>query len=291
MVFGITGNITKAQIWDPLRHLVSRFKSDNTRFVVSAAVAPGITDLGLDVTQIADGSMFAASSDVVLSFGGDGTLLNTVYELGAETRPILGVNIGRLGFLANTEVQTIDRAIDNILAGEYTIDRRAMLEVRERSATVDQTSFGLNELVIMRSGVAGLITIDVDFDDEFLNAYWADGLVIATPTGSTAYSLSAGGPILSPGCGSFVVTPLAAHSLGERPIVLPNTGTLKIRIVNDPVNCVYAIDGRSRFIADTGTVLDVNRASRDVELIRLPGQTFSETLRRKLKWGSEKERT
>jgi NAD+ kinase len=291
MVFGITGNSTKTQIWSPIRHLIARFVENRLPFVVSSSVAMGLKDLDLDDSVFLTGEDFARSCDAVLSFGGDGTLLNTVHELGADAPPILGVNVGRLGFLANTEVQTIDEAIDHVIAGRHTIDRRAMLHVEERCGNAKVHSWALNEIVLARSGVAGLITIDVDFNDEFLNAYWADGLVIATPTGSTAYSLSAGGPILMPGCGAFVVTPLAAHSLGERPILLPDSGVLKIRIVNVPVNCVYAVDGRSRFIEDPETILVVRRADRDVQLLQLPGQNFADTLRKKLKWGTDKERT
>ncbi len=288
MIFGITGNITKTQIWEPLRHLIGRFQSSNTDFVVSSSFSPGLADLNLDPLLFRDGDDFAKASDAVLSFGGDGTILNTVFELGSNTRPILGVNIGRLGFLANTEVQFIDEAIDHILADRHTLDRRSMIEVIERRENIEHHSWALNEVVLARSGVAGLITMNVEFNDEFLNAYWADGLVVATPTGSTAYSLSAGGPILLPGCGSFVVTPLAAHSLGERPIVIPDAGLLKIGLANVPTNCVYAIDGRSRFIEDPETILQVRKADRHVELIQLPGQSFSGTLRKKLKWGSEK---
>ncbi|MCB0719794.1 MAG: NAD(+)/NADH kinase [Bacteroidetes bacterium] len=290
MVFGVTGNITKPQIWEPLRQLIKRFTTDGIDFVVSTSVANGL-EFPIAPERVVDSDRFARKSDIVLSFGGDGTLLNTVHELGSQTKPILGVNVGRLGFLANTEVQTMDRAIDDVLAGRHEIDTRTMLRVSEMQGDDLYETYALNEIVIARAGVAGLITIEVDYNDEFLNAYWADGLVVSTPTGSTAYSLSAGGPILTPGCGAFVVTPLAAHSLGERPIVLPDDGVLRIRIGNVPTNCVYAVDGRSRFIEDPDTYLEIGRASREVNLVRLPGQTFGETLRRKLKWGSDKERS
>ena len=300
MVFGITGNAEKEQIWEPVRRLIKHFVSNDVDFVVAHGLAPGLLNhIGgqsgvarsvpgaeLDGRFTAD---YASACDVVLSFGGDGTLLNTVYEIGDHETPVLGINLGRLGFLALVDESKLEEAVDAVVAGRSGIEERRMLRVTASGGEDELDSWGLNEVVITRTGVAGLLTLDVHVNGEFLNSYWADGLILSTPTGSTAYNLSAGGPIISPGSEGLAITPLAPHSLTERPIVVPLSAKIRVSARGVQAPYVVAVDGRSSFIRNEDTVIDVGRAARKVRLVTLPGQDYFETLRSKLSWGSPRK--
>lgn len=289
MVLGITGNPGKDEIWSPIRRLLDLCSERGERVALSPQVADGLLERRLiDADFASDNSStrYFVQSDVVLSFGGDGTLLNTVHEVGETRVPILGVNMGRLGFLAIVDDSALVEVVDTLTAGSYRIDERAMLAVTANGPSGSSKHQALNELVIARSGVAGLLTIDVHVDEVFLNSYWADGLIVATPTGSTAYSLSAGGPIISPGSSCLSITPLAPHSLAERPIVVPSSASISLRVRSPRSPYVYAVDGRSTFVEDDETELTLAASDRVVRLVALPGHHYFDTLRSKLMWGS-----
>ncbi|NNE35630.1 MAG: ATP-NAD kinase [Rhodothermales bacterium] len=240
-----------------------------------------------DAGRLADDDV-AAAADIVLSFGGDGTFLNTAHIVGDRAIPILGINIGRLGFLADIEVEQVRQAIEQIESGKFRIEERMALDVRVSSDGTENSEWALNEVVVQRSGTAGLILIEVSVDDTPLNTYWADGLIVSTPTGSTAYSLSAGGPIMEPGCGSVLLTPIAAHSLTIRPIVLPETAVLTVRVRNPELPHVVSVDGHSMVVDRGETTLTIGRASHTVHLVKTEGSNYYETLRNKLMWGVRK---
>ncbi len=289
MVYGITGNPHKNQLWSPVAELVAWLMRRDLPFTLDPAIADGLVrrDLvGPAVCEEHVANDFSSRADVILSFGGDGTMLRTTHEAGPNDTPILGVNIGRLGFLADIEVEAITDAIDHLEAGKYAIENRMVLEGSVSGGPSLDTPWALNEFVIDRSGAAGLVKIAVRVDGTPLNTYWADGLIIATPTGSTAYSLSSGGPIIAPGTDAMIITPIAPHTLTVRPLVLPSTVEIEARVLNGTQPYVLAVDGRSTVFEEYGASIRIRRAEHSVPLVKLPDQHFFKTLRSKLMWGA-----
>ena len=227
---------------------------------------------------------------MLLSWGGDGTLLNSAREAGTSHTPILGVNIGRLGFLADVETEHIQSAILALERGEYRVEERTLLDVHTSPAGVLAPTWALNEFAIERSGQAGLLSIRVEIDGAFLNEYWGDGLIVATPTGSTAYSLSVGGPIIAPGAGVIVLSPVAPHTLTVRPVIVPDTSRLALRVFSRQNPYVVAIDGKGTRVEKDDVVFEVVRADHTIHLVKLLGQGYFDTLRSKLMWGAGKTR-
>lgn len=289
MIYGITGNPHKTQLWSPVAELVAWLMRRDLPFRLQTSIADGLQERGLVGAAVCDQhatDRFAEESDVVLSFGGDGTLLRSAHEAGQNDTPLLGVNIGRLGFLADIEVEDVTGAIEHLEADRYTVDTRMVLEGTVKNGPSLDTPWALNEFVLDRSGAAGLIKIEVLIDGTPLNTYWADGLIIGTPTGSTAYSLSSGGPIIAPGTDAVIITPIAPHTLTVRPLVLPSTVEIEARVLAGTQPYVLAADGRSTAFEAHGASIHIRRAEHTVNLIKLPGQHFFKTLRSKLMWGA-----
>lgn len=293
MRYGINGNTAKADIWQPVNAFIEVLRRKELPFCMSEALAQGLTDRGLQVVDAcvrAEIGELAAESDLILSFGGDGTMLRSAHAVGRSGTPILGVNIGRLGFLADIDVGQLEATIDRLEAGDYRVEHRSVLDVDLSAFGETEHRAALNEFVIERGGSASMIAIDVRVDGRFLNTYWADGLIIATATGSTAYSLSVGGPIISPGAGVIVVTPIAPHMLTVRPIVLPIQSHLEVHVRSSGAAYVVAADGRSRVLHDQDKPILIGEADYVVNLVKLPEQDYFETLRNKLMWGQGRVR-
>jgi len=291
MVYGITGNPTKDALWAPLAKLIDRLTDDDLPFRIHAPIATGLVEQGLvDEERCRAHAVddVAAAGDIVLSFGGDGTLLRTAHRTGPNGTPLLGVNIGRLGFLADIEIGQIHDAIDALEAGDYRTEERLALQADLESGSGLDTEWALNEFVLDRSGAAGLIEIEVAVDGTPLNTYWADGLIISTPTGSTVYSLSTGGPIITPGVDAIILTPIAPHTLTVRPIVLPADATITCQVRENDQPYVFAADGQSTMFDEHNLEFSVERADHAVNLVKLPGQHFFHTLRSKLMWGARR---
>ena len=289
MRYGIAGNTSKDKLWRPVAALAQWLLDEGIEFCMSEDVAAGLVARGLlrdTVCSARTEKDLAAASDVVLSFGGDGTLLRTAHEVGTRATPILGVNIGRLGFLAEVEEAHLRRTIQRLEAGDYRIEGRMVLRGRTSDDAALSADWALNEFVIERAGASKMVAIDVTVDGIYLNRYWADGLIFATPTGSTAYSLSAGGPIMTPGCGAVILTPIAPHTLTVRPIVLPDTAVIKARVHSEGQPYVISADGFSTLIRTDGIELSIRRAGHDVNLVKLPEQDYFQTIRSKLMWGA-----
>lgn len=290
MTFGITGNTRKDSLWRPVEQALSELRRLGHTFRLHADVASGLVDRGVlsaDEATSLRAEAIPAACDLILSFGGDGTLLNTAAEVGDRGTPILGVNIGRLGFLAHLEAGYLAEALSGLAAGDYTIEPRMVLEA-DAGPTPLPTRWALNECVIQRSGESSLLSVEILVDGRELNTYWADGIIVATPTGSTAYSLAVGGPIITPGSGSVVLTPMAPHTLTVRPIVLPDHVTIQARVVDSTAPFVFTMDGRGTTIRDGQTPVTIRRAAHTVNLVSMPGQDFFSTLRSKLMWGARK---
>lgn len=291
MTYGIAGNTTKDKLWEPVAALVRWMTLEGHSFRLTKDLSDGLLARELIPEQMCRGAQtdrLADTCDIILSFGGDGTFLHTAYEVGDAGTPILGVNIGRLGFLAETETAFVIEAIATIESDDYTVEKRSCLEAIVNNGGGTEKHFALNEFVLERSGRAGLIAIDVSVNDVPLNQYWADGIIVSTPTGSTAYSLSVGGPIVAPGSEVFILSPIASHSLTIRPIILEDSSVIAAHIETDRQAFVLAADGRSSEYAEGAVDVVIKRARHTINLVRLPNQHFFQTLRNKLMWGVRK---
>lgn len=224
------------------------------------------------------------SIDFALSVGGDGTFLTTASLVGHLDIPILGINCGHLGYLAEVQKDTIDAVLDQLITNSYTIEQRRMLEVTCQQGGKIVSPYALNEVAILKSGLSSMITIDVSLNGDFLHKYKADGLLIATPTGSTAYNLSVGGPLLDPHVNAIILTPVATHSLNIRPLVVLDDSKIDIKISSRNGNFLLSVDGRSQ-VLNQDIQLHVERAQRTIKLVRINGQNFMQSLKDKLNWG------
>jgi len=222
-------------------------------------------------------------TDYLISIGGDGTFLETITLVRDSNIPILGINTGRLGFLSSVTTDEIAQAIN----GAYEIDKRTMLSIETENNLFGNDNFALNEITLQRSDSSTMITIHTYLDGEFLNSYWADGLIISTPTGSTAYSLSCNGPILFPSSESIILTPIAPHNLNVRPLIIPDNKVLSFQIEARTDSFLVALDSRFKSVP-INTSFKIKKTPHTIRLVRLKNHTFLETLRNKLMWGIDK---
>lgn len=220
----------------------------------------------------------------VLSLGGDGTLLDAVTYVGALQIPIMGINMGRLGFLASVPYAQLVMAIESLLKGHYTIEERSLIHVDSDQDVFEGKNFGLNEFSILKRDTSSMIAVHTYIDGEFLNSYWADGLIVATPTGSTGYSLSCGGPVMMPQTNIFVISPVCPHNLNVRPLVVSDTSVISFEIEGRSTKYLVSLDSRSRPV-DATIQLAVRRENFNAKLIKLNQVNFLTTLRTKMHWG------
>ena len=225
-------------------------------------------------------------ADLLFSIGGDGTILDTVPYVLDSGMPVLGINMGRLGFLSSVSKDEIAQAVACVLAGDYTVEHRTLLELVSPEGLFGEVRYALNELNVIRSPEDSLLAIKVFVDDVYLNTYWGDGILLATPTGSTAYSLSAGGPIIAPNAKNFVITPIATHNLTVRPVVIPDDSTIHVKVEGRESKFVFSMDSRTCAL-DTSVRLEVRKARFSLNLVRMRGEDFFSTIRNKLMWGKD----
>ena len=230
-----------------------------------------------------------ASFDILISIGGDGTILRAatfVRDLGI---PILGVNAGRLGFLAKVQKENIESFLQIVLEKKYSISERTVLSLDTTpiNTEINHLNFAMNEVTVSRKDTTSMITIETYLNGEYLNSYWADGLIISTPTGSTGYSLSCGGPVLTPEVKSLVITPIAPHNLNARPLVIPDDTEIELHVSGREENYLVSLDSRTASISNN-TVLKIKKTSFSIKMVEIPNETFLKTLRNKLLWGQDK---
>lgn len=240
--------------------------------------------LSLDGVEVFDGNDFEA--DFTVSMGGDGTFLKTASMVGEKQIPIIGVNTGRLGFLADINPPEIDPMVQAIYEGDYAIDTRTVLQVETDGQPLAGCPFALNDVAILKRDVAAMITVHTTINGDYVTTYQADGLVISTPTGSTAYSLSVGGPIIVPGTHVFSITAVAPHSLNVRPLVLSEDSEITLTVESRSHNFLVALDGRSDKLSDS-TRLTLRKAPYRVKVVKRAGQKYFHTLRDKMMWGAD----
>lgn len=224
------------------------------------------------------------SCKFLISIGGDGTILDTVPFVRDSGIPILGINLGRLGFLSSISKNEISTAIESILKGEYSVEKRALLKLQQPSDIFGDLNFALNDITLYRNNTTSLIVVHVYVDGKFLNSYWGDGLIISTPTGSTAYSLSVGGPIITPGSQNFLIAPIASHNLTVRPIVIQDSSEIRIKIEGREEKYLMTMDSRQSTISKNQELI-ITRNDFEVNLIQMNNKNFFSTIRDKLMWG------
>lgn len=225
--------------------------------------------------------------DILLSIGGDGTFLETIHIVKDTGIPILGINTGRLGFLASTSKDNIKASLQDIKDGRFRLQTRSMLTLVTEEGLFGGDNIALNELTVHKKETSSMITIHTYIGELYLNSYWADGLIISTPTGSTAYSLSCGGPIIVPGAQDFVITPIAPHNLNVRPVVVPDSRTIRLKIESRGSNYLCSLDSRSVTI-DSAIELVVKKTEYEINVIQTEGQNFLNTIRNKMMWGLDR---
>lgn len=229
-----------------------------------------------------------ASFNFMFTIGGDGTILRAVTFIRNSNIPIIGINTGRLGFLATVQKDEINNAIEQLLQKNYKIKERTLLSVTTTPAikSLKSLNFALNEVSVSRKNTASMITIETSIDHEYLNSYWSDGLIICTPTGSTGYSLSCGGPIITPSAKSFAITPIAPHNLNARPMVIPDETIITLKISGREDEFFLSLDSRIVTV-DSSTEVCIKKADFNLKMIQINNQTFIKTLREKLLWGQD----
>lgn len=230
---------------------------------------------------------FDKSNNFIFSVGGDGTFLHSVVNIRNFDIPVVGVNSGRLGFLADISEDHINDALNDIFNNRYSIIERSLLEIEFCGNETTDFNFALNELAVFKTDTSSMINISARCDKQLLNNYWADGLIVATPTGSTAYSLSVGGPILTPDSENFVITPLAPHNLTIRPVVVPDTYEIELKVDGRGTHFLASLDYRAVAVEFTSR-LKIRKAKVTLKTLQLPDQFFFNTLRNKLMWGVDK---
>ena len=290
MKVAIFGRIIENGFKKYVKELLAILNLNNIEFVIDKKFLEFLgNDLQFDIEKI---SVFESYDDIknkvdlIFSIGGDGTILETVTIVKDSNIPIVGINTGKLGFLANIAKEEIGKAITAILAKEYSIDERTLLKIETKSKLFSDFPYSLNEIAIQKKD-STMVTVHVFINDEFLNTYWADGLIISTPTGSTAYSLSSGGPIIIPHSGNFIITPISAHNLTVRPIVIPDTCLIKLKVETRSMNSLVSLDHRYAIIDNTEEIL-ISKAYFKIKLLKLNTTDYYSTLRNKLMWGVDK---
>lgn len=249
-------------------------------------LAQAVGDHELASPSIASGQFKAGQFDALVSIGGDGTILESVRKVSDTEIPILGVNAGRLGFLASTPLEEVEQAFDKLKQGHFQVDKRTLVQAQTDGNQFGADNYALNEVSVHKSATSSMIVVHAYLDDFFLNTYWADGLIVSTPTGSTGYSLSAGGPIIAPGTSNFSITPIAPHNLNVRPLVICDSRKITLKIGSSDPNYLMSLDSQSK-VLNTDVEITITKANFRVGLIRFGPHDYFDTLRDKLMWGND----
>ncbi len=290
MTIAVYARNTKENFPHYLEQLLELSAKENFKVIVYKPYLEFLATAGaghLPAGTFCNSEELIAKADYVISLGGDGTLLETLEFVRRSGIPVLGVNTGRLGFLATVYKEDFSSAIQQLIKEKYTLDKRELIVLENHSQEFHHVNYALNEFTIHKKESGAMIHVDTYVDGVFLNSYFADGLIVSTPTGSTAYSLSCGGPIMLPDSDNFIVTPIAPHNLNVRPIVISNHKTLSFKVSGRSDSFNVALDSRSQTVTQHSELV-IKKADFRFNLINLEGQHFFETLRNKLLWGLDK---
>jgi NAD+ kinase len=290
MTIAIFGNPYPEHFSKYIQHLIKKLEAEHINLIIEEEFSVFLKNnirFNKSINTFNSYETLKNKADFLFSIGGDGTLLKAVTYVRDSGIPILGINTGRLGFISSISADQIDEAITDVLKGNYKINERTVLELSTSKKLFKDKNFALNEVAVSKKDTSSMIRIDAYVDDEFLNTYWADGLVVSTPTGSTGYSLSCGGPIITPGTNNIIITPNAPHNLNVRPIVIDGNSVVKLKVEDREQLALVSLDSRSRAF-DPETELVIKKASFKTKLIQPQNNSFISTIRHKLMWGLDK---
>lgn len=283
-IFGNCYNSTKSKnitkLFASLDNRGSTYAIDRSFFDFLKECNPHVVERA----EVIDSDDFTA--DIVISYGGDGTLLRTAAKVGSKGYPILGINAGRLGFLTTISNEEIEKSIENLHNGKFYTEERSLTEVRLQGIPLNSYPYALNEIAVMKHDSSSMMTLETIFNNKESIIYRADGLIVATPSGSTGYSLSVGGPIIAPNANVMVLTPIASHSLNARPIVVNDDTEITIKVNSRSHNFLIAIDGRHESCNES-RLLTIKKAPYNIKLIRNEEHSFIKNLRNKMMWGAD----
>ncbi len=288
MKIAIFGNILRPVIISHIKVLIDFAKINNITLQLEEELYDFAKAYNNEITyetEIINSDDFSA--DFALSIGGDGTFLTTAARVGRKNIPILGVNTGRLGFLTDVAGENLISTLESVIAGNHTIEERTLLKLEAMDGTPFSYPNALNDISILKQESSSMISINVSLNNEPVNRYQADGLVISTPTGSTAYSMSVGGPIVVPQARNFIISPVASHSLNVRPLVVPDDWVIDLEVKSRSLNYMVSVDGRTK-ILEQNTKLRIVRSNYTIKVIKQKDHTFFDTLKNKLMWGMDK---
>ena len=275
-----------------IKNIFIFFNKNNVEMVVEANFLRMLYEkkiLEKEYKSFSSYSELDSSFEMMISIGGDGTILRAATLVRNSGIPILGVNAGRLGFLASVQKEDIDTFLQYVIDKKYTISPRTLLtlDCTPEHQDITALNFAMNEVAVNRKDTTSMITIETYLNNEYLNSYWADGLIIATPTGSTGYSLSCGGPILTPAVNSLVITPIAPHNLNVRPLVIPDDTEIRLKVSGRSEQHLVSLDSRIASIPNE-SILIIKKTPFKINMVEIPQETFLKTLRNKLLWGEDK---
>lgn len=282
---GIVGNILKKEIAKVIEVMVRNLHKNNIRFMLDEtlkSICGEISQLDFKL-NFADKDKVASETDLLISIGGDGTMLSTAFLAHSHDKPVVGFNLGKLGFLTEVENENIDSFIDDILKENFTIENRIVLEARLKES--EKILYAINDLVIDKGGWPKMIDISLSIDNDFVTTFSADGLIIATPTGSTGYSLSVGGPIVTPNSNVITLSPVAPHSLTMRPLIVPSDSVIEIKVHTPHENVLVNVDGQFVKECSPNLEIKISKSQRMLKVIHMSGRKYFDILRSKLLWG------
>lgn len=289
--FALFGNVYQTKKNQHVAAILQKLSDLHVNVLIESAFAAFLEhQLGV---RVSDYTLFGTdetlAADAAISIGGDGTFLCTAVKVGTAGIPILGINTGRLGFLADVSPEAIGPSLEALCQGNYVVEKRKVLQVAHHMGGDDFYPFALNEVAVLKHDNSSLIEIATYVDNNYLTTYLADGLIVATPTGSTGYSLSVGGPILTPQSGTFCLAPVAPHSLSVRPVVVRDDVEIRLHIRSRSHNFLLSADGRSLSLPETA-IITIHRAAHTVKVIKIEHTHFFDTLRDKMMWGADQRK-
>ena len=288
MKFAIVANPTKYEVKDVIHATIKWAQKKNVQLLLCKVVCNQLGIKASGSILITDSDFMSISeSEIVLVMGGDGTILYTARISTKLEKPILGINSGRLGFMTNTQFENLEEALNHILKNNFSLDKRHFLKAIDHHGN---TFCALNEFLFTRKDTTSMVNISAEYDGNLITTYWADGLIVASPTGSTAYNLSSGGPIVVPGSNVLLLTPISPHTLTSRPLVLRVDKPLKIKVDPQQSGILFSYDGVICEEGDLPLEVEITKSNLSFNLIHLPGQNYFETLRKKLMWGQDSRR-